>query len=67
MALIPLLTGYAPKKWKKGTDSMIPKRANEWRPSKLRLILLMEARFNHNNKLIGKKIMEYGERKGFFG
>lgn len=25
----------------------------------------MDARFNHNNKLIGKKeIMEYGERKG---
>ena len=43
---------------------MIPKKESEWRPGKLRLILLMDARFNHNNKLIGKKIMEYGERKG---
>ena len=55
MALIPLLTGYAPKNWKRGIDSMIPKKKDEWRPSKLRLILLMDARFNHNNKLIGKK------------
>ena len=55
MALIPLITGYAPKQWMKGIDSMIPKKKNEWRPEKLRLILLMEARFNQNNKLIGKK------------
>jgi hypothetical protein len=65
MALIPLITGYVPLHWKRGVDSMIPKKKNEWRAGKLRLILLMEARFNHNNKLIGKKMMEYGERKGF--
>lgn len=34
------------------------------RPEKLWLILLMDARFNHNNKLIGKKLMEYGEKHG---
>ena len=65
MALIPLITGYAPKKWKKGIDSMIPKKKDEWRPEKLRLILLMDARFNHNNKFIGKKMMEQGEKKGY--
>lgn len=65
MALIPLISAYAPKAWKKGTDSMIPKKANEWRPSKLCLILLMESRFNQNNKIIGRKMMEYGEKKGF--
>jgi hypothetical protein len=34
MALIPLivLTGYAPVQWKRGVDSMIPKKKNEWRP-----------------------------------
>ena len=26
MALIPLMTGYAPKQWQKGIDSMIPKK-----------------------------------------
>ena len=65
MALIPLITGYAPTAWKKGIDSMIPKKKNEWRPDKLRIILLMEARFNQNNKLIGRKMMEHGERSGF--
>jgi len=65
LALIPLLTGYTPKSWKHGIDSMIPKKAEgEHRPEKLRLILLMCARFNHNNKLIGKKMMEYGEKHG---
>jgi hypothetical protein len=46
-----------------GIDSIIPKKVADLRPSKLRLILLMDARFNHNNKLIGKKMMEYGERE----
>ena len=63
MALIPLLTGYALEKWKKGIDSMIPKKKDEWRPDKLRLILLMDARFNHNNKFIGRKMMEQGEKR----
>ena len=27
MALIPLLSGYAPNAWKRGTDSMIPKKS----------------------------------------
>ena len=64
LALVPLLTGYAPTQWKKGLDSMIPKKEGEWRPGKLRLILLLDARFNHNNKLIGKAIMNYGEKHG---
>lgn len=62
LALIPLLSGYSPVQWRIGIDSMIPKKQNELRPDKLRLILLMDARFNHNNKLIGKKMMEYGEK-----
>jgi hypothetical protein len=62
LALIPLLTGYSPKTWRMGIDSMIPKKVADLRPEKLRLILLLDARFNHNNKLIGKKLMEYGEK-----
>jgi hypothetical protein len=64
LALIPLMVGYSPKTWRKGIDSMIPKKVADLRPAKLRLILLLDARFNHNNKLIGKKMMEYGERHG---
>jgi hypothetical protein len=62
MALLPFNTGYSPMLWRVGIDSMIPKKQHDLRPEKLRLILLMDARFNHNNKLIGKKILEYGEK-----
>ena len=40
---------------------MIPKKLFNLRPEKLRLILLMDARFNHNNKLIGKMMTEFGK------
>ena len=62
LALLPLKTGYVPQEWRYGIDSMIPKKLSDLRPEKLRLVLLMDCRFNHNNKLIGKKMMEYGER-----
>jgi exonuclease III len=62
MALLPFMVEYSLKTWRIGIDSMIPKKTIDLRPEKLRLILLMDARFNHGNKLIGKKMMEYGER-----
>jgi hypothetical protein len=62
LALLPFMAGYSPKTWRTGIDSMIPKKQVDLRPDKLRLILLLAARFNHGNKLIGKKMMEYGER-----
>lgn len=49
LALIPLIAGYSPITWRIGIDSMIPKKIADLRPEKLRLILLMDARFNHNN------------------
>lgn len=62
LSLIPLQIGYVPEEWKVGIDSMIPKKTHNLLPSKLRLILLLDCRFNHNNKYIGKKLMEFGER-----
>jgi hypothetical protein len=64
LALLPLQTGYASALWRIGIDSMIPKKLSDLRPEKLCLILLMDVRFNHNNKLIGKKMLEYGEKRG---
>ena len=65
LALVPFKTGYCPNNWKLGIDSMIPKKdMKEYRPKKLRLILLMDVRFNHANKLVGKMIMEQGEHYG---
>ena len=43
---------------------MIPKKLHDLLPSKLRLILLMDCHFNHNNKYEGKKVMEFGEKNG---
>jgi len=62
LALLPLKTGYVPREWQKGINSMIPKKMHNLRPEKLRLILLMDSRFNHNNKIIGKQMMEFGEK-----
>jgi hypothetical protein len=64
LALIPFMVGYSPKTWRTGIDSMIPKKTADLQPEKLRLILLMDACFHNGNKLIGKKMMEYGEKHG---
>ena len=61
LAEIPILTGYSPMRWRSCTDAMLKKKAHDIRPEKLRLITLMAADFNHNNKLIGKNIMWNGE------
>lgn len=66
LAAIPILTGYSPRRWQKCTDAMLRKKAHDIRPEKLRLVTLMAADFNHNNKLIGKHIMANGERAGAF-
>ena len=63
MAKIPIQTGYVPKRWKISTDSMLPKKPNEWRPSKLRLTSLLMPDFNHNNKILGRAAMKWAERK----
>ena len=64
LSLIPLQIGFAPEEWKTGLNCMIPKKLHDLLPSKLRLILLMDCRFNHNNKYVGKKVMEFGEKNG---
>ena len=57
-------TGYAYKRWKKGLDVQLLKRARVWLARKLRTILLLEADFNMNNKAIGADAMRMGEHHG---
>ena len=64
MANIPILTGYTPKRWTQCVDSMLPKKKDEWRPSKLRLTALLMPDFNHNNKILGRKAMAHAEADG---
>ena len=73
---IPFLTGYSPTLWKEGTIVMIKKKAGNADVSALRSIVLLEADYNFNNKILGKRAMEqaedlkaiapeqYGSRKG---
>jgi hypothetical protein len=64
LAMIPISTGYSPKRWANCVDAMIPKKKNDWRPAKLRLISLLMPDFNHNNKILGRIAMKHAEKKG---
>jgi hypothetical protein len=55
-------TGYALKRWKKGVDVQLLKKANNYDATKLRTILLLEPDHNMNNKVIGRDAMRAGER-----
>ena len=61
MANIPYRTGHSPPRWKKGINVMLLKKLNNYLVSKLRIILLYEADFNHNNKLVGRDMMRNAE------
>ena len=58
MSLIPMSTGYSPKRWKTGTDVMLLKAPEVYLLEKLRTIVLYEADFNHENKRTGRKGMQ---------
>ena len=60
LAIAPLLLGFAPTAWCKAVASMIPKKKKDLRPAKLRLITLMHALFNQNNKWVWREMMKYG-------
>ena len=76
IAQIPFMTGYSPLLWKEGTIVMIKKKAGNAEIGALRSIVLLEADYNFNNKILGKRAMahaeeiqalapeQYGSRKG---
>jgi hypothetical protein len=55
-------TGYSYRRWKKGIDVQLLKKAKDYRASKLRTILLLEPDHNINNKALGLDAMQAGER-----
>ena len=61
MARIPFVTSYSPTRWQEGLNVMIEKKAGNYRVDKLRTILLYEADFNQNNKLMAKTMMRQAE------
>ena len=65
MAQIAIKRGIAPERWKQGTQVMLLKQQGNYRPSKMRAILLYEADFNHANKLIGRMLMKHAEKNSW--
>ena len=58
---LPFYTGYAPSTWKEGTIVMIKKRIGLNNVKALRSIVLTEADFNFNNKILGRRAMQHAE------
>ena len=59
---IPLTTGIAPLAWRNLMNFAIEKKPGDFRVKKMRTIQMMDAEFQANNKLVGKKAMEFAER-----
>ena len=64
MSLLPMATGYSPKRWQKGIDVMLLKAPEVFLLDKLRTIVLYEADFNHENKRLGKDAMGMALKQG---
>ena len=65
MMNIPMRTGYQPEAWKHDVESMLLKKPDNLTPEKLRRISLLHTYFNFNNKTIGRKAIQNGEKLGY--
>ena len=63
-ANVAYLSGYSPNRWQYGVNSLIPKEEGNYNIKRLRTILLYEADFNFNNKLLGRRMMQAAEDNG---
>jgi hypothetical protein len=57
-SILPMITGYSPKRHKKGTDVMLLKKENVFDVERLRTIVLFDTKANMNNKHTGKRAMD---------
>ena len=64
MRNIPLMTGYAPQRWKRCLCVEIQKKPGDINVENLRTIALFTADCNANNKHIGRGFMKNAEAKG---
>ena len=61
VAHIPFFTGYSPHQWQESVIVMIKKKINRNHISALRSVVLTEADFNFNNKLLGRRTIQHAE------
>ena len=59
MAEIPFRSGFAPTRWKEATNVMILKKSGMFDIDKLRTLCLFQSDFNHNNKFLGRSMMNH--------
>ena len=59
---IPFYSGYTPHAWRTGVNVMIHKKNKSDKITDLRTIVLTEADFNFNNKILGKRTLEQAEK-----
>jgi hypothetical protein len=61
MRNIPHSFGFAPKLWKQMTDVEILKKAGVFNVAKMRMILLINADLNMNNKQLGRNMIQHAK------
>ncbi len=61
-AHIPYMSGFSPTLWQYGVIVMIRKKANSDLLTHLRSVVLTEAEWNFNNKVLGKTTLEHAEK-----
>lgn len=59
---IPYMSGFSPSLWQYGVIVMIRKKANSDLLNHLRSVVLTEAEWNFNNKVLGKTTLEHAEK-----
>lgn len=64
LAMIPMITGYIPDRWKECINTMLIKRIQNMSPDKLRLVTLLEPQYVHCTKDVGRTMMRNGEDAG---
>ena len=57
----PLIMGFVPTNWKAITDLQILKKIGNYIVDKMRCIQLMDAEYNMNNKVLGRRILAHAE------
>ena len=65
MAEIPFRTGFSPTRWKQATNVMILKKAGLFDIEKLRTLCLFQSDYNHNNKFLGKHLMDHSVKNDY--
>ena len=64
LSLIPMSSGYSPRRWQKGINVMLLKAPEVYLLQKHCTIVLYEADFNQGNKRLGREAMNMALKQG---